>query len=276
MSSWRVKFYPESQRLRINNVRKTIIAGNWKMYKTIPEAIELANGLKREFFKLDSLAIDIVLCPPYTALSEVFEVISESNIQLGAQDVYWQEEGAYTGEVSCKMLLDAGCRYVIIGHSERRQYFHETNETVNKKIKAALSAGLTPIVCVGETLDEREKSLTDKVLEDHVTNGLKDFSAEDALKLVIAYEPVWAIGTGKTATPVQAEEAQKYIRGLLKKLYNKEVAETIRIQYGGSVKPENISELMKQPDVDGALVGGASLSVDSFSTIVKKASEVVK
>ncbi|KPK96464.1 MAG: triosephosphate isomerase [Omnitrophica WOR_2 bacterium SM23_72] len=257
-------------------MRKTIIAGNWKMNKTIPEAIELANGLKRELFKLDSQSIDIVLCPPFTALSEVAEVIADSNIHLGAQDVNWQEEGAFTGEVSCKMLIDAGCRFVIIGHSERRQFFHETNETVNKKVKAALSAGLTPIVCVGETLGEREKKLTFKVLDDHVTNGLKDIGIEDVLKLVIAYEPVWAIGTGKTATPDQAQEAQIYIRNLLKKMYNEDTAQNVRIQYGGSVKPENISELMTQPDVDGALVGGASLSIESFSRIVQKASEVVK
>jgi len=246
------------------------------MYKTIPEAIELANGLKRELFKLDGQSIDIVLCPPFTALSEVAEVIAESNIQLGAQDVYWQEEGAFTGEVSCKMLRDAGCRFVIIGHSERRQYFHETNESVNKKARAALSAGLTPIVCVGETLNEREKNLTFKILDDHLTNGIKDIGKEDVLKLVIAYEPVWAIGTGKTATAAQAQEAQIYIRNLLKKLYNNDTAQNVRIQYGGSVKPENIFELMLQPDVDGALVGGASLSIESFSRIVQKASEVVK
>jgi triosephosphate isomerase len=257
-------------------MRKTIIAGNWKMYNTVPEAIELANGLKRELFKLESQAIDIVLCPPFTALSEVSEVIADSNIQLGAQDVYWKDEGAFTGEISCRMLKDAGCQFVIIGHSERRQYFGETNESVNKKIKAAVASDLTPIFCVGETLDEREKDLTFHVLDDHINNGLKDIGIEDVQKLVIAYEPVWAIGTGKTATPVQAQEAQKYIRALLKKLYNKEVADNIRVQYGGSVKPENITELMRQPDIDGALVGGASLSVDSFSEIVKKASEVVK
>jgi triosephosphate isomerase len=171
-------------------MRKTIIAGNWKMYKTIVEAIELANGLKRELYKLDKEAIDIVLCPPFTALSEVSEVVLNSNIALGAQDVYWKDEGAYTGEVSPKMLKDAGCAYVIIGHSERRQYFHEANETVNNKIKAVLAHGLTPIVCVGETLAERESEKTFDVLSDHVKNGLKDLAAEVALKIVIAYEPV--------------------------------------------------------------------------------------
>ena len=256
-------------------MRKTIIAGNWKMYKTVSEAIELANGLKRELFSLDD-AVDIVICPSFTALSEVYEVISDSNIQLGAQDVYWQDEGAFTGEVSCKMLKDVGCKFVIIGHSERRQNFSETNETVNKKLKAILKYGLTPIICVGETLAEREKGLTFKVLEDHVQNGLKDINTEDALKIVIAYEPVWAIGTGKTATPEQAEEAQKFIRALLLKMYNKETAESIRIQYGGSVKPENSAQLMRQPDIDGALVGGASLTLEGFAAIVKNASEVTK
>ena len=257
-------------------MRKTIIAGNWKMYKTIVEAIELANGLTREFFKLDFAAVDVVLCPAFTALSEVAEVLTETGIGLGAQDVYWQNEGAFTGEVSPLMLKDAGCQYVIIGHSERRQFFSETNETVNKKIKAALEAGLAPIVCVGENLQEREAKKTFKVIEDHINNGLVDIGVDDMLKLVIAYEPVWAIGTGKTATGEQAQEVHKFIRDLLKKKYGQEAADNIRIQYGGSVKPENITELMNKPDVDGALVGGASLRIDSFSAIVVKASEVIK
>jgi triosephosphate isomerase len=249
-------------------MRKTIIAGNWKMYKTIKEAIELANGLKRGLFKLDFAKVDVVLCPAFTALSEVAEILNESEIGLGAQDIYWQEEGAFTGEVSPAMLKDAGCQYVIIGHSERRQFFGETNETVNKKIKAALKAGLTPIVCVGENLKERESNNTFKVIEDHVKNSLVDISNEDMLKIVVAYEPVWAIGTGKTATPEQAQEVHAYIRGLLKSIYGLEVSSSVRIQYGGSVKPENITELMNKPDVDGALVGGASLKVESFSAIV--------
>jgi len=257
-------------------MRKTIIAGNWKMYKTIGEAIELASGLKRELFELERDNIDIVVCPSYTALSEVGEVIADSNIDLGAQDMYWQEEGAFTGEVSPLMLKDAGCKYVIIGHSERRQFFAETNQTINNKLQAALKCDLTAIVCVGETLSEREAGKTLLVLDDHLKNGLKDISATDILKIVIAYEPVWAIGTGKTATPVQAQEAHKYIRSLLEKMYNKNIAQKVRIQYGGSVKPENIAELMQQPDVDGALVGGASLEVGSFGTIVIKASEIRK
>jgi len=257
-------------------MRKTIIAGNWKMFKTINEAIDLANGLKRELFKVNFAAVDVVLCPAFTALSEVAEVLNETDIQLGAQDLYWQDEGAFTGEVSPVMLKDAGCQYVIVGHSERRQFFGETNETVNNKIKASLKHDLTPIICVGENLAEREANKTFKVIDDHIKNGLSGISAENIVKIVIAYEPVWAIGTGKTATGDQAQEVHKYIRDLLKKMYNEEVASSIRIQYGGSVKPENIAELMAKPDVDGALVGGASLKVDSFSTIVIKASEVLK
>lgn len=257
-------------------MRKTIIAGNWKMYKTINQAIELANGLKRELFNLDNQDIDIVICPVFTVLSEVAEIIADSNIQLGGQDVYWQDEGAFTGEVSPIMLKDAGCQYVIIGHSERRQYFGESNESVNKKIKAVLKHNLTPIICVGETLSEREGGETFKVLDDQIQNGLWDISGEDVLRAVVAYEPVWAIGTGRNATSSQAQEAQKYIRDLLQKLYNKDIAWGIRIQYGGSVKPENTTELINQPDVDGALVGGASLTVESFVSIVKKASGIKK
>jgi triosephosphate isomerase len=255
-------------------MRKTIIAGNWKMYKTLKEGQELAVALRRELFEIEN--VDIIICPPYTLLAYLADALETSNIAVGAQDVFWEDEGAFTGEVSCRMLKDAGAKYVIIGHSERRQHFHETNEAVNKKIKAALKSGLTPIACVGETLSEREAGKTFKVLQDHIINGLADLSAQEALRLVIAYEPVWAIGTGKTATPAQAQEAQKYIRDLLAKMYNKETANNIRIQYGGSVKPENIVELMKQPDVDGALVGGASLQAESFGDIVKKAGEVKK
>jgi triosephosphate isomerase len=251
-------------------MRKPIIVGNWKMYKSIGQAIELANGLKREFFQIEPEDIDIVLCPVYTCLSEVAEVIANSNISLGGQDVYWLDEGAFTGEVSAPMLKDAGCSYVVIGHSERRQFFGETNETVNKKVKAVLKHGLTPIVCVGESLAQREANKTFEVLADHVQNGLVGLNEEEVSKIVIAYEPVWAIGTGKTATSAQAQEAHKYIRDLLVKLYNQDIADGIRIQYGGSVKPENIEEIMAQPDVDGALVGGASLKVESFSEIIKR------
>ena len=255
-------------------MRKTIIAGNWKMFKTLKDGQELVVCLRRDLFQIEN--VDIVVCPPFTLLAYLADALETSNIALGAQDCFWEEEGAFTGEVSCKMLKDAGCSFVIIGHSERRQYFSEKNETVNKKVKTALKNELTPIMCVGETLAEREGNFTFKVIDDHVQNGLKSISKEEALKIVIAYEPVWAIGTGKTASPAQAQEVHKYIRDLLAKMYDKETAENIRIQYGGSVKPENTVELMQQPDVDGALVGGASLKAESFSEIVKKASEVIK
>jgi triosephosphate isomerase len=257
-------------------MRKTIIAGNWKMHKTISQSIELANGLKRQLYSLDAEQIDIVLCPAFTSLSEVAEIVMGSCLQLGAQDVYWQQEGAFTGEVSALMLKDCGCSYVIIGHSERRQYFAESNETVNKKIKISLQQGLIPIVCIGETLAERQADKTFSVLDEQLLNGLQDIEKVEIPKIVIAYEPVWAIGTGKTATAKQAEEAQHYIRKKVQEMHGQEAAEEIRIQYGGSVKPENISELMQEKDIDGALVGGASLSLDSFSEIVRKANEVKK
>jgi len=248
-------------------MRKVIIAGNWKLNKTIKESIELVNLLKRSLSDIDE--VEVVVCPPFTSLSDVHELIMDTNIKLGAQDVYWEKEGAFTGEVSASMLKDAGCEYVIIGHSERRQYFGETNETVNKKAKAVLKEGLKPIVCVGEKLEERKSGKAFDVVKDHVQNSLAGIPASDMLKTVIAYEPVWAIGTGVNATKEQAEEIHKYIRGLLEKMYNKEVASSVRIQYGGSVKPENIKELISEEDVDGALVGGASLKADSFTQIVK-------
>lgn len=255
-------------------MRQAIIAGNWKMNKTITEAIELANGLMRNL--IDTQGVDIVLCPPYTSLSDVSEIINDSNIELGAQNIHWEEKGAFTGEISSSMLKDVGAKFVIIGHSERRQYFSETNEGVNKKISAALNAGLTPIVCVGENLKERESGAAFDVIKDHIVNGLKNLNAEDALKLVIAYEPVWAIGTGKNATPQQAQEVHAFIRKLLSDAYGADAAENIRIQYGGSIKPANATDLMSQPDVDGGLIGGASLDIDSFTQIVKAASEIKK
>ncbi|MEE8359563.1 MAG: triose-phosphate isomerase [Candidatus Omnitrophota bacterium] len=248
--------------------RKFIIAGNWKMNNTIGEAIELANGLKRELYEVEN--IDIVICAPFTALVEVAEVTINSNVELGGQNLFWETKGAYTGEVSAGMLKDAGCKYVVIGHSERRKYFGETNETVNKKIRAALDTGLLPIVCVGEVLEERESGKTFDVVRDHIENSLKGLSKDDMLKITLAYEPVWAIGTGKTATPEQAEEVHKFIRSLLVKLYDKDIAEGVRIQYGGSVTPDNVEGLMSKENIDGALVGGASLKIDSFSQIVKK------
>ncbi len=252
-------------------MRRVIIAGNWKMYKTIPEAMELVNGLKREL--VDVMNIDIVVIPPFTALSEISDMLIDSNIGVGAQDMYWEEEGAFTGEISPAMIRDAGAEYVVIGHSERRTYFGETNGSVNKKLKAALAAGLIPIVCVGERLEEREAGKTFDVVREHVEKGLEGISEEDAVKVIIAYEPVWAIGTGKTATPAQAEEAHRYIRELLAGMFDEAAAEGIRIQYGGSVKPGNIKELINQENIDGALVGGASLKVDQFVPIVKESAK---
>lgn len=246
--------------------RKPIIAGNWKMYKTIPEALALVNGLMINL--KDVMDRDIVVCPPFTAIKPVSDALKGSNILIGAQDVFWEEKGAFTGEVSPNMLVDAGSSYVIIGHSERRQYFAETDETVNKKIKGSLKVGLMPIVCVGETLKEREQNIAYQIVERQTKNALLGLSKQDLLKIIIAYEPVWAIGTGKTATPQQAEDMHRYIRGILKDLFGQDISESIRIIYGGSIKPENISELMKQPDIDGGLVGGASLDIDSFTKIV--------
>lgn len=248
-------------------MRRVIIAGNWKMFKTINESIEMVNLLKRAVVDINDL--EIVICPPFTSLSDVRELIMDTNIKLGAQDCYWEKEGAFTGEISCSMLRSAGCEYVIVGHSERRQFFGDTNETVNKKAKAALKEGLKPIVCVGEKLSDRQAGKTFDVVKDHVTNSLSGITGEEMLRAVIAYEPVWAIGTGVNATKDEAEEVHKYIRELLKTMYGVEISGSVRIQYGGSVKPDNIRELISEEDVDGALVGGASLKADSFARIIK-------
>jgi len=255
-------------------MRKIIIAGNWKMNKIISEAIELANGLKRNLYQISN--VEIVLCPTFTALSEISEVVSQSNIDLGAQNAYWEEKGAYTGEISLAMLKDVGCKYVILGHSERRKYFNETNQNINKKIKAVLKIGLIPIVCVGETLQERESNKTFDIVKTQVQECFQDIALDDPSKLIVAYEPIWAIGTGKNATPEQAQEVHKFIRDLLIKIFNKDTAETIRIQYGGSVKPSNTKDLISQADIDGALVGGASLDINSFTEIVKISSQIKK
>lgn len=248
-------------------MRKIIIAGNWKLNKTIAEAVELVSEIKSQADGVTN--VDIVVCPVFTALSEVNKIVAGSNVGLGAQDLYWEDSGAFTGEVSVPLLKDAGCQYVIIGHSERRQFFGETNETVNNKVKAALAGGLIPIVCVGENLEQREADKAFDVVKDHVENSLKGFSADEMKKIIVAYEPVWAIGTGKTASPAQAQEIHNFIRSLLKEMHNDEVAESMRIQYGGSVKPENAKELMGQKDIDGALVGGAALKAESFLGIIK-------
>lgn len=237
------------------------------MYKTLSEGQELVNALKRNLYDIET--VDIVICPPFTLLSYLADMLAESNIALGAQDLFWEDEGAYTGEVSGTMLKDAGCSYVIIGHSERRQFFAEANEAVNKKVFAALKNELTPIVCIGENLSQREKGTTFTIIKEQLNCGLKGILEEDIEKIIIAYEPVWAIGTGKVATPEQAQEVHKYIRDWLTQNYNGESAQKIRIQYGGSVKPENTQGLMAKEDIDGALVGGASLTADAFSQIVR-------
>jgi triosephosphate isomerase len=248
-------------------MRKTIIAGNWKMYKTPTEAIELVTLLKRKIG--DVVDVEMVVCPPFTALLDVKDALNECRIALGAQNCYWEDSGAFTGEVAVPMLKSIGVTYVIIGHSERRQYFGETDETVNKKIRAVLKHGLTPIVCVGEILAEREAGKTFDIIKAQCNGSFRGLSAEAMEQIVIAYEPVWAIGTGKTATPDQAQEVHRFIRDWITQTYSEKLANQICIQYGGSVKPENTADLMAQPDIDGALVGGASLQADSFSQIVK-------
>ncbi len=237
------------------------------MNTVIEEAKALVQDLKARVS--DSANVEIVVCPPFISLTTVRDVIEGSNIALGAQNLYWENSGAFTGKISAPMLTSAGCTYVIIGHSERRAYFHETDETVNKKIFAALAEGLKSIVCVGETLEERESEKTFDVIKRQVNNGLTNLSSEQMKSIVIAYEPVWAIGTGKTATPDQAQEVHAFIRKLLAEMFGQATSDATRIQYGGSVKPENISTLMARPDIDGALVGGASLKADSFEKIIK-------
>ncbi|MFH1239403.1 MAG: triose-phosphate isomerase [bacterium] len=247
-------------------MRRPVLAGNWKMNKKIEEAVKLATELKAKLGEVKDR--DIIICPPYTSLGKVRDVIKDSNIKMGAQDLFWEEKGAFTGEVSGPMLKDAGCDYVIIGHSERRQYFGETDESVNKKMKAAFNFGIIPIVCVGETLKQREENITFKVVEKQIHEGIKGLDENSVPKLIVAYEPVWAIGTGKTATPEQAEEVHKFIRQTLKRIYGDGDAHSIRILYGGSVTPANIAGLMNQEDIDGGLVGGASLDTESFIKLV--------
>src|SRR5476651_1206665 len=250
--------------------RKKIIAGNWKMNKTQAEARVLVADLIQEIGRFDQA--EIVVCPPFTALAAVSELLSSvSNIRLGAQNMHEATSGAFTGEVSAAMLRDLYVRYVIIGHSERRQLFGETNATVNRKTKAALAAELRPIVCIGETLPERESDQWKKVLETQLLEGLAGFTDADLADIILAYEPVWAIGTGKTASPAQAEEAHQFIRKILGARFSTAAAERVRIQYGGSVKAENAKELLSMPDIDGALVGGASLDVRGFTAIIKNA-----
>ena len=251
----------------MNKERKLIIAGNWKMNKTVAEALALVSNLKLELANIRE--VDIVVCPPFTALESVSKTILDSSLRLGAQNMSEQNFGAFTGEICAGMLKEFSVRYVILGHSERRQYQKESNALISRKAAAVHAASLKPIVCVGETLAEREGGQMEKVLETQVRGSLAGLTKEQMVETIIAYEPVWAIGTGKTATTQQAQDAHAFIRSLLMKIFDDVVAKKVRIQYGGSVKPANAKELMGQPDVDGALVGGASLEARSFADIIK-------
>jgi triosephosphate isomerase len=249
-------------------MRKKIIAGNWKMNNDLAQTTELITAITQ---LLSTTTAEVVVCPPFTSLQSAGKLLAGSKVKIGAQDVSLHDSGAYTGEVSVAMLKSVGCHYVIVGHSERRQYHGETNEIINQKAKKVLAGGLLPIICIGETLDEREKGITNQVLTVQIKGVLSGLSAGDVERSVIAYEPVWAIGTGKTATKEQAEEAHALIRSVVAELYSSESAQKLVIQYGGSVKPDNAKELLSQPNIDGALVGGACLKADSFVAIANAA-----
>jgi len=249
-------------------MRKKVIAGNWKMNYNLHQSINFIESLKSEILKKERNC-DIIICPNYIALSEAYRIIVNTPIKLGAQNIYFEENGAFTGETSADMVKSAGCEYVILGHSERRTIFNESDEIINLKIKQALKHRLKPIFCVGETLDEREKNLTKSVVKYQIENGLNNINYDDILNIIIAYEPVWAIGTGKNATPEQAEEVHYFIRDLIKEKYSSDISDKIIIQYGGSVKPENSRDLLSQENIDGALVGGACLKVDTFIQIIE-------
>ena len=250
-------------------MRKKIVAGNWKMNMTTAEADGLVTALKGELANFRE--VEVVVCPPFTALKTVSDLVQGTHIDLGAQNMHWEKGGAYTGEISASMLRELYCHFVILGHSERRQYFGETDEIVNRKTQAALSSSLHPIVCVGETLDEREAGKVEEVITTQVKGSLAGLSAKELLDAVIAYEPVWAIGTGKTATSEQAQEVHALIRSVLAEMHDQAVADSVRIQYGGSVKPGNAKELFSMPDIDGGLIGGAALDAKSFIDIVRAA-----
>lgn len=253
--------------------RKKIIFGNWKMNLNLQSSVALVNELKR--FVMDNPEIteniDVGICPPFVYLLDINDLIVDIPIYLGAQNMYYEPKGAFTGEISPAMLRDVGCSYVILGHSERRHIFKETNALINQKIKIAIEHNLRPIFCIGELLEEREKGATQHVIEQQLIEGLRDISNTMLETITIAYEPVWAIGTGKTATPEQAQEIHVFVREVIKNLYSEDASRNIKIQYGGSVNPENIASLIKQPDIDGALVGGASLKVESFCEILRNA-----
>jgi len=251
-------------------MRKTVIAGNWKMNNDLKESEKLIVELKN-LLQNEKPNCDVIVCPPFTSLSEASKLLKGSEIKLGAQNMHFEENGAFTGEVSASMLKSVGCEYVILGHSERRHIFGESNEMINKKIKKALSTGLKPIFCVGELLEERERGTTNDVVKKQILKGLAEISADEMKNIIVAYEPVWAIGTGKTASPAQAQEVHEFIRDLIEITYSLEIANDLVIQYGGSVKPDNAKELISQKDIDGALVGGACLKADSFFGIIKGA-----
>lgn len=248
--------------------RTPIIAGNWKMFKTVPESTSFIEAVKG---KAEVEGVESVICAPFTNLPALVEAVKGTTIKIGAQNLHFEDNGAFTGEISGVMLKDLGVDYVVIGHSERRQYFNETDETVNKKVHAAFRHGLTPIVCVGEKLEEREADQTKDVCKVQTEAAFAGLAADQAAKVVVAYEPIWAIGTGKSSTSQDANEVIAYIRGVIKDLYNEEVANAVRIQYGGSVKPENVAEYLGQSDIDGALVGGASLQPESYIALVQGA-----
>ncbi len=250
-------------------MRKVVIAGNWKMNKTANEARALVEALKP--LVADVNQAEIVVCPPFLSLSATIEAARGSNIKVGAQNIHWAESGAFTGEVSAAMLKEAGVEYVIIGHSERRQFFGETDATANSRVKAALQAGLKVMLCIGETLDEYNTKRTEAVLATQLDGGLAGLDAASVSQLILAYEPVWAIGTGKTATPAQAEAAHSFIRGHVEAKFGAQAAAAVRIQYGGSMKPDNAEELLAEKDIDGGLIGGAALKADSFAALVKNA-----
>ncbi|RKX92063.1 MAG: triose-phosphate isomerase [Spirochaetes bacterium] len=247
-------------------MRRAFIAGNWKMNLEKGSAVELAKALVDGTRNITDR--DVLICPSFPLLPIVNDIVSGSNVWLGAQNMYYEKKGAFTGEVSADMLKSVGCEWVILGHSERRHVFHEDDSLINKKVKSAIEQGLKPILCVGELLEERESGKTEEVVKRQVVEGLKEVSPEDTAKIIIAYEPVWAIGTGKTATPEDADSIHSFIRDILRDLYNSKVSENMRILYGGSVKPENIDSLMAKDNIDGALVGGASLKADSFLRII--------
>ncbi|MCK9181879.1 MAG: triose-phosphate isomerase [Fibrobacteraceae bacterium] len=250
-------------------MRKYIIAGNWKMNKTVSESIALAKGIVDAVKGIKKT--EVVIAPTYLAAAKVADVVKGTNVKLAIQDIHWQDQGAYTGKVSVDMVKEIGAEYIIIGHSEQRQYFHETEETVNLKVKKTLAANIKPIICIGETLPQREANELKTVLSTQITGAFKDVSSADAEKCVLAYEPVWAIGTGKVATDEQAEEAHAYIRSVIKDLYGAKIADEMRIQYGGSMKPGNAAGLLSQNDIDGGLIGGAALKADSFFAIIDAA-----